>query len=94
MARSLEKRLENTYITSYIELTEVRIERHFDSTWIFNLNTIKKTEIRMINTEVYSEADYRFNLQIGYFTKQSSSYYIWNIQIDLNLRTQKMLAIS
>jgi hypothetical protein len=40
------------------------------------------------------EAGYRFNLQIGYSNKHDSSYYIYNIQIDLNLRTQKMSEIG
>jgi hypothetical protein len=86
MTRSIERRFEDSYIAIYIEVTEADIEIPFDSTWISNLSTNKKIGIR-IATEVDPDGGYPVNLQIGYSTKQGSSYYIYNIQIDQNLRT-------
>jgi hypothetical protein len=67
---------------------------HFDSTWISNLRTKKKIGIRMIDTDGDFGRGYQINLQIGYSTKQSNKYYIYNIQIELNLIRQKISDIG
>jgi hypothetical protein len=94
MTTSLDRGLENSYIASYIEVTEVGHEVLFHSTWISNLSTNKKIGIRRITTEVDPEAGGPFNLIKGYSIEQGSSYYIYNIQINLNLRTKKMSEIG
>jgi hypothetical protein len=83
MTTSLGRQLENCYIVSYIEGAEAGIEITFDFTWISNLNITKKIEIRRIASEIDPQGDYQLNLQTGYSTKQDSSYYIYDIEIDL-----------
>jgi hypothetical protein len=87
MTSSLGRRLENTSFSSFAEVTETEVEISFHSTWISNLSTNKKIEIRRIVTELDPGDGYPFNLQIDYFTNQNSSYKIFNILIALNLRT-------
>jgi hypothetical protein len=89
MTTNLDRLLENIYISSYFELTEFCLEIPFNSVWIYDLNPNKKIGIRRIDAEGDPGGSYPFNLQIGYSTKQYGIYYIYNIQIDLNLRTQK-----
>jgi hypothetical protein len=62
----------------------------FDPTWIFNLCINKKFGIRGIFAEIYPDDSYSFNIQTCYSTKQDSSYYIYNKEINTNLRTQRM----
>jgi hypothetical protein len=90
----LDRRSENSYIASYIEVIKASIEITVDSTWIYYLCTNKKIGIRRITDEVDPDDDYQFNLQIGYSIKQDSSYYIYSIQIGINLRKHKMFKIG
>jgi hypothetical protein len=86
----LDRRLENRYITSYIGAIETDIEIPFGSTWIFNLRTNTKIVIRRIPAEGDPQVGYPSDLQIGYSTNQRGWYYIKNIEIDINLRIQRM----
>jgi hypothetical protein len=88
MTTSLHRLLENSIIASYIEVTEIGNEIPFDSTRIFNLNSLKKIEVSMIVTEV-DPGSYLFNPQRSHSTLQGRSYYICTEQIDLSRRTSK-----
>jgi hypothetical protein len=82
----------NSFWIYFDVLRDIGILKSSVSTWVewihfyFDIND-------WITTRVCPEGDYPFNLQIGYSTKQDSSYYIYNIHIDLNRRKQKISEI-
>jgi hypothetical protein len=70
MTISLDRRLENAHITRNIEIAECVLDVPLDFTWISDLNSNKKIEIRRITANIDSEGGYTFSLKIGYSNKQ------------------------
>jgi hypothetical protein len=74
MTISLDRRIENSYIASYIKVTKAGVDVLFGSLCLSNLNTNKKIGTRKITAEIDPKAIYPVNLQKGYSTNQNSSY--------------------
>jgi hypothetical protein len=89
MTTSLDKWGGKAYIIRYIEVIEASLEISFDSTWISNLS-INKNRNKKDSCRGLSRGGVSIQSPTRLFAKQDSSYYIYNIQIDLNLRAQKM----
>jgi hypothetical protein len=66
MTNCFDRQLENADIASHIELTEDRLKILFHFTWISQLNTNEKIEIRRIAIEGDPDSRYPFDLYIGY----------------------------
>jgi hypothetical protein len=94
MTSSLDRRLENVYVVSKIEVTEAGLDITLNSTWINDLSSNKKIGNRRITAEIDPEAGYPFTLDMFYSTKQGSSYYIHYISININIARQRMSDIG
>jgi hypothetical protein len=94
MLSSLDRRLENVYIASNIEVTEAAINIPFDSAWISNLNSNKRLGIKMIAADIDANSGYPFRLEVDRKVLQGGMTYIDATQIDINLTVQRMSDIG
>jgi hypothetical protein len=85
-----DRRLENAYIVSNIEVREADFIIRLDSTWISIFSSNKKVGIRIIATKIDCEAGHSFRIKIDEKVYTTNMTYYSSIDVNVNLTTQKI----